>query len=331
MIGSSLLVRTPSRLHFGLLGWGLDSSRQFGGVGLMIGSPAIELQVELAPSTTIQGPLADRAGRLLVILQERLAALGLPVRPLSMRIIGAPPEHVGLGVGTQLSLAIAAAVVRLAGEPMPSAEFLARLTGRGQRSGIGLHGFQRGGLIVDGGRKVDGDVPPLITRCHFPEEWSILVVLPPGNHGLHGQDEVRAFRELHPMGVRTTERLCRIVLLKLLPALLESDLTGFGAALEEIQIDVGDSFASAQGGPYSSPLAAGIIGTMHQLGFVGCGQSSWGPGLYGFTDRPRGEVCQVAERLRDRLGLHPSSVVVTSAANHGAQIEEFRSGHETVS
>ena len=331
MIGSGLLVRTPSRLHFGLLGWGLDSERQFGGVGLMIESPSIEIKVEIAPSTSIRGPLADRVGRLLGVLQNRLAARSIPLRPLSIRIIGAPPEHVGLGVGTQLSLAIAAAVNQLAGKPTPSAEILARLTGRGHRSGIGLHGFQRGGLIVDGGRKVNGDVPPLITRCHFPEEWSILVVLPPGNHGLHGQDEVRAFRELHPMSVRTTERLCRLVLLGLLPSLLESDLYAFGAALEEIQLTVGESFAAAQGGPYSSPLADGIIGTLHENGFVGCGQSSWGPTLYGFSERPRAEVRQLAERLQDRMGLHPSSVVVTCAANFGAVIEEFSSGQETVS
>ena len=41
----------------------------------------------------------------------------------------------------------------------PSLETLARLSGRGRRSGIGLHGFFHGGLIVDGGRR-DEAIPP---------------------------------------------------------------------------------------------------------------------------------------------------------------------------
>jgi len=149
----------------------------------------------------------------------------------------------------------------------------------------------------------------------------VLVVQPPGNHGLHGPDEVRAFAELPPISERKTERLCRIVLLGILPSIAERDLSGFGSALEELQALVGASFAPAQGGAYSSPRASEIILELHQAGFVGCGQSSWGPSLYGFSDRPRTEVGQRAEVLRRRLALEPASLIVTSASNRGTSIE----------
>ncbi len=319
MTSARLLVRTPSRLHFGLLGWGPGSRRQFGGVGLMIESPAIELTVEPAPAQAIQGPLADRAERILKILRDRSTERGLqrPLPPLSIRILQTPPEHVGLGVGTQLSLAIAAAAVRLVGEPTPSAESLAHLTGRGRRSGIGLHGFQHGGLIVNGGRKDEAGIPLLLARLSFPKAWSVVVVQSPGSRGLHGTDEVRAFAGLNPPSERTTERLCRIALLDVLPAVAERDLSGFGAALEELQAHVGSIFAPAQGGPFNSPRASEIMSDLHRVGFVGCGQSSWGPTLYAFSDRPRTEVCTVAERLGRRLGLAPSAVIVTGAADAG--------------
>ena len=73
----------------------------------------------------------------------------------------APAEHTGLGVGTQLGLAIAKALAVASGEPeLPSAE-LAMRVGRGERSAIGVHGFDRGGLLVDAGKLPGEAVSPL--------------------------------------------------------------------------------------------------------------------------------------------------------------------------
>ena len=137
-----------------------------------------------------------------------------------------------------------------------SVEELARWTGRGRRSGIGLHGFEHGGLIVDGGRRDEADIPPLLARLPFPEDWSILVVRPPGESGLHGPDENRAFANLPPITQDVTDALCRLVLLEILPAVIERDLPAFGAALAELQARVGACFAPAQGGIYSTALAS---------------------------------------------------------------------------
>lgn len=129
MIGSRLSIRTPSRLHFGLLGWGPASRRQFGGLGLMIQSPCIELEVEGARHSQVEGPLGQRVQRLVDCLQDRLAVVGVRLPPVRIRVQQAPAEHVGLGVGTQISLAVATALLRLAGLPDPGLEELASLTG----------------------------------------------------------------------------------------------------------------------------------------------------------------------------------------------------------
>jgi beta-RFAP synthase len=289
----------------------------------MIESPGIELLVEPAQKPVVHGPLSERAARILGIIGGRLAASGAQLPSFHVRIASAPPEHVGLGVGTQLSLAIAAAVLRLIGETSPGAKMLAHLTQRGRRSGVGLHGFLLGGLIVDGGRRDEICIPPLLTRLEFPDEWSIIVVRPPGNHGLHGTDEVQAFAGLKPPSERLADRLCRIVLLQIMPAVVERDLSAFGDSLEELQSAVGASFAPAQGGDFNSPMAAEITRELHRAGFVGCGQSSWGPTLYAFSDRPREEVGKLADDLRRHLSLEPSAVITTSAANRGAVIQEL--------
>jgi predicted sugar kinase len=92
------------------------------------------------------------------------------------------------------------------------------------------------------------------------------------------------------------------------------------AALGELQAHVGAIFAAAQGGPQTSPRAATIIDELIRSGFTGIGQSSWGPTLYAFSDRPGDEVLAHAHRLRQRFGLEEASALVTRADNQGASL-----------
>ena len=55
MTGPRLLIRTPSRLHFGLLGWGPAATRQFGGLGLMIEKPAVALTASRPRNPSCRG------------------------------------------------------------------------------------------------------------------------------------------------------------------------------------------------------------------------------------------------------------------------------------
>jgi len=317
-----LKIRTPSRLHFGLLGWSPQATRQFGGIGLMVESPGIELFGEPAPAWTVEGPLATRVQQVIKHLRAQEREAGIVLNPVRICVHSAPVEHVGLGVGTQLSLAVTRVALNLAGVRDPSVELLAHLTGRGSRSGIGLHGFCRGGLIVDGGRNREAGIPPLLCQLPFPEDWSVLIVQPPGTCGLHGPDEVRAFASLPPIAPEVTNWLCRLVLLGILPAALEHDLTAFGAAVSELQALVGACFAPVQGGPYAAPQASAIVAELTGLGFVGIGQSSWGPTLFGFASASQVDLGMAVVRIRQRFGLDESAVFCTRADNEGAVVVE---------
>lgn len=318
---TQLLIRTPSRLHFGLLGWGPHCPRQFGGVGLMIETPGIELTVEPAEDWQAEGRLADRALR----VAERLVTAGVDLLPARIVIHHAPDEHVGLGVGTQLSLGVARLLLLMAGHHEPSAATLAELCGRGLRSGVGLHGFARGGLIVDGGRRTDDGIPPLLAHLDFPPEWKVLVILPGPHGGLHGSAEVQAFAQLPPTPEDVADRLCRLVLLGLLPAILERDLPTFGAALAELQERVGRCFAPAQGGIFARPELAAIIQGLEAEGLHGAGQSSWGPTLYAFSNESDGRRAQILDTICDRFHLPEGSAFWTSVSERGAVVSAGRS------
>ncbi len=316
-----LILRAPSRLHFGLLAPGSSGPRQFGGVGLMIDDPGLRISAEPGPRWEATGPLAGRVVEAAERAARGLLARGIPPRPARFEVLAAPAEHVGLGVGTQVGLGVAALVAELAGLPRPSAVALATLAGRGARSGIGLHGFDRGGFLVDGGRSATSTTPPLLAHLPFPGHWSVLVLIPPQPPGLHGSGEVQAFAALPPFPEALIDRLCRLVLLGLLPGVVEGDLAAFGSALEELQLGVGRGFAPAQGGVYARPESETIVRALRDEGLVGVGQSSWGPALYGFSDAPADRKLGLLARIDDRLGFPPGSAFWSRASASGATVE----------
>ncbi len=286
----------------------------------MVEAPGLDLLAWPSDEWVAEGFLANRAMGIARKIAEKLAEKGAPVQPVHLAILRAPPEHVGLGVGTQLGLGIARILCELASHPRPTVAELAGLTGRGLRSGIGLHGFALGGLIVDGGRRGPSGIPPLLSRLDFPADWSVLVVVPRLEPGLHGPGEVRAFAELPASSDALTDRLCRLVLLGLMPAVLERDLGRFGEALDEIQRRVGQGFAPAQGGIFARPELEAIASDLRSEGLVGVGQSSWGPTLYGFSDAPPERRATLLARLLDRGGLGPDSAFWTRASRSGASL-----------
>lgn len=320
--GPRLALTAPSRLHFGLLSWGPRArQREFGGLGLAIRHPGLRLVVEPSERWQADGPLADRIVAASRAVGDHYARQGRAIPPLRFRVDHAPFQHVGLGSGTQLALAAGRLAQCQLGEPdLFWLDVLARVTQRGRRSGVGLHAFERGGLIVDGGGRM-GRLPPLVARLPFPAHWQVVVLIPDSpTAGLHGAEEGEAFRALPPPSETLTDRLARLVLLELLPAVAEADLDGFGDALEEIQRRVGEAFAPAQGGSFCDS-ANRAMELLRDHGLRGVGQSSWGPAVYGFAE-PEDEIADgaVAEARRD-LVLPPERAFRTTAANRGALVE----------
>ena len=145
-------------------------------------------------------------------------------------------------------------------------------------------------------------------------------MIPPAGAGLHGSAEVRAFAELPPFPGALVDRLCRLVLLGVLPAVAEGDLARFGEALEALQAGVGEGFAPAQGGVFARPELAEIAEILRGEGLVGVGQSSWGPTLYGFTDAPADRRAAILGRVLARSGLPTGSAFWTAASRGGGDV-----------
>lgn len=307
-------VTAPSRLHFGLLSLpGAGTAplhRQFGGVGLMVDRPGLRLSVEAAKDWSATGLRGERALSFAKRFVESLPSDER--RPFHIAVDFAPAEHQGLGVGTQLGLAVAKAIAVETGHlDWPSVE-LAKRVGRGERSAIGVHGFDRGGLIVEGGKLAGEPISPLIGRYEWPADWALIIFTPEVPTTWHGGLERDAFARLSPIPANT-DALCRIVLTALLPALVSDDLGSFGEALYEFNALAGDAFAPVQGGRYASPVVAELVARLRSLGVRGVGQSSWGPAVFAVVDN------RDAVRIHQRLS--PEYPGLIAAPSSGAFVE----------
>ena len=258
-------VAASARLHLGFLDMNGGLGRKFGGVGLALDAPATRLTLTRAKTNAVEGPENARASTLLESAQK---ALGVEARH-RLTVDEAIPAHAGFGSGTQLALAVTAALRRLEDLPHdPAAD--AALMARGARSGLGAGLFAQGGVVVDGGRGANTPTPPVIARAEFPQDWRVLVVCDPESVGLHGADEREAFAELPPFGAATSGEICRLVLMQALPALAEKELAPFGAAITRIQEIIGDYFAPAQGGRrFTSARVEAMVGQLLADGATG--------------------------------------------------------------
>ena len=319
-------VTAPARLHFGFLDLNGALGRRFGSFGLALDGLATRLTASKAPTLTVNGPSTELTKRAERYGKRLSAAFGLP-GGAHITISRAIPEHAGLGSGTQLGLAVGTALTRLYGVKADGAT-IARSLGRGARSGIGIGVFETGGVLLDGGNPVGendakgGDQPPpVISRLPFPDDWRILLILDPGDCGLHGPGEIKAFEELPPYSDELSGRLCRLVVMKALPALAEQDFTAFSQAVTELQNAVGDHFAPVQGGRYVSPAVTETLEMLAAQGVQGYGQSSWGPtGFALFATR------QEAEKAREKLAAKSKGdaaleCVLCRGRNQGCLIE----------
>lgn len=320
-------VETGSRLHFGLLAPCVRTGRRFGGAGLMIEQPGLLVTLEPWERDVIEGPLANRAADVLREIRTRLYGAGRLPFGVRIRVEHAAPIHVGLGTGTQLALAVAWAYVallqrehRIAARGTDSAAELARLTNRGTRSGIGLHGFLHGGFLVDGGKVGEnqtGGAPPLIARFDFPKDWRIVLAIPRGDQGLHGDPERDAFALLEPVSEDLLDRQCRRLLLGILPAIADQDYPAFAEALHEYNRDAGLPFKRVQRGFYTGRLVADRIALVRSLGIPATGQTSWGPTVFAIVP-DADKAAWLSQRLPAEPAFADCQIVVTQARNRGA-------------
>ncbi|MBS0614827.1 MAG: beta-ribofuranosylaminobenzene 5'-phosphate synthase [Proteobacteria bacterium] len=296
MKDKTLRIRTTSRLSFGLIDMNGEIGRIEGGLGLALENPCVELRARRAPTLSMSG-----ATEVLASIQRKVEKVSAALHErydiggVELFIEQTIPDHVGLGSGTQLALAIAQALNLLYDLKLTTYQ-LSRLAQRGGTSGIGCASFDLGGFLCDGGHRFGGPggkpgfapssasadfaPPPILFHSALPASWNVILAIPDAGRRTHGEEECELFRTRSPIPGPEAAQAARLALLKVLPAVKEEDLESFSSGLEAMQ-KLGWKRMQLE---RQNEVVHATLAEMHRLGLRGVGMSSWGPTLYGFSD-----------------------------------------------
>jgi beta-ribofuranosylaminobenzene 5'-phosphate synthase len=328
-----LKIETPSRLHLTLLDLNGIYGRIDGGVGITIENPCLKLEaesthngveVDFSKSCQLTADLVkDYNSKIENSTLKIMDALKID-GGFKFTVNSAFPPHSGLGSGTQLSLAVAKLISSMNDLDLKALD-LAKIVGRGGTSGIGVESFENGGFIIDGGHKSsekdgflpssasDATPPPILARYDFPEDWKIILVIPDVERGVSGAEEIDAFQTYCPIPLGEVEKLSHLMLMKLMPSVLESDLDTFGEAVNKIQ-SIGFKRIENK---LQNPYIAEIMENLRIAGAAGVGMSSFGPTIFAVTDTNDKDIVSAANDMLKNVG---GEIIVTSAQNNGSKL-----------
>ena len=342
--GRIVWVEAPARLHLGFMDPAGSLGRPFGSLGLTVDalSTALSLRAARRPTLSADSDVADaeldRAACHLATLQRLTGRHD----PLHLGLHEALPAHAGLGSGTQLALAVGRAFARWHGLDLSTATLAAWL-GRGLRSGVGIAGFDAGGLLLDGGPLADGSPAPLLSRIAVPVAWRVLLVSDPSCRGLSGPAERAALATLPPLSREQAAAICHETLMRVLPGTAGAGFAVAAAGLTAIQDVLGGHFAPAQHGePYTSAAVGRLMRWLREAAAepgadpagvdepgAGIGQSSWGPTAFALLPsnaraRALMAAAQAAGVIAPGLQLR-----VATPLNRGARVVEVPSAEDS--
>ncbi len=300
----SVLITSPSRLHFSLIDLNGELGRVDGGIGVALNEPSLKIEVSEVDNEV---ELEENPKEVVSILERIRSRIEPPLRGnYRVKMLRKLPSHAGLGSQTQLSLSVAKAISVLENRNYNVVE-LAKLVGRGGTSGIGTAAFAKGGFILDGGHvfraseagvkeeKESGNTktktsflpssaskvspPPILFQHTMPENWFFVVAVPEVKRGAHGLEEIEIFKRYCPIKSGEVEKICRITLMRILPSVLEKDIFTFATSLTMLQ-KVGFKKKEVE-------LQHGIIKELFRFfdtHALGHGMSSFGPATYAIVE-----------------------------------------------
>ncbi len=315
-------ITVPSHVHAGNPDLNGGMGRLYGTLGYALEEPRLYITAETG-GTGVWGARREDVSKIYNMLSERYGC------DLKFKVHEEIPPHVGLGSTTALYLSFAQAFDILCGNARTPIVELAKLTGRGSPSGLGLYTYMYGGMLYDGGiRPGSREPPPLVFRAEVPGWYRLVVLLPE-------QLQVKAarYKKLESEGLldrppkmdeAAADRASRMVLVGVLSNAADSRWMEAFTWSGRFNRYLGSYWSRWQGGIYCCSEVEEIVSELESLGLVGVSQSSWGPVVYGFVDERATNTRLVSARASRVLEKYGGGRVwITRVDNRGARVRVY--------
>ncbi|MBW9220910.1 hypothetical protein KKP91_01690 [Methanothermococcus sp. SCGC AD-155-M21] len=335
-----LTLKSPSRIHIGLIDLNGNIGRVDGGMGISLDYPnfliegreSSEIEIEFdinkkIMDNNLENTLKNIENKLLTISKRVLNYIGEDGIYINVKDI--IPLHSGLGSGTQMALSTGMLISKIYNRNL-DIKTLSDITDRGGTSGIGVYSFEKGGFIIDGGHAFGKGkdkenfapssasknvrTPPLIFRHDF--SWYIVLIIPKGEN-IYGDREVNIFKKYCPIPLNETQRICHIILMKMLPAIVEGDIVPFGGGINELQyLGFKKIELDLQRG-----IVKDLLRDLQKIGYSGL--SSFGPTIYSICEDKESlkRVVETSEEFFDNHGID-GDIIITKCNNEGFKLNK---------
>ena len=310
---------TGSRLHFGLICGTQETGWVFGGIGMMLRRPAWRLSMCPVSAGDDRVAASDETTHRVYEFLRRIRT-SLPLGPVDVSVTEELPFHAGLGGGTQLALALAAAAELLTGQkPTHDPYRLAQMAQRAERSAVGTVGFRDGGFLIDHGVPDHPQSIRQVERIPIPEDWRFILVRPKAAQGMCGDRERSFFSRQVQMPEPLVRCLAEQIQQSLEPAIKSRQFDLFAQSLETYGREVGSFYAAEQGDVFAHPAIRQLVEKLRSEGVTGAAQSSWGPGIC-MPARSMIHARSIAELIPETVDQTSLAVTIAEPLNSGATL-----------
>ncbi len=314
----AIRCKTPSRIAINLYDMEGGLGRVDGGMGFFLKYPSLVFRARQSGEITIKGEISQEIKLSILEAVDRLKeSYGLG--GIELNIKKNIPEHRGFGSKTSTLLSIGHVYTSLYGEKTDFRE-LGQLLGRGATSGLGINLIDKGGFILEGGHSTKtkkGFSPssatknphpaPMLARYDMPD-WDILIAVPYLDRAF-GKIEIEFFNKTCPIKAESVERVARITLSQVLPAVAENDLRAFCKGINSIQKE---EWKRCEIERYGSKIKD-FMSYLRNKGALGVGMSSMGPCVYAFGN----DISSIFDAVKKYEELDMESVFLTKPDNVG--------------
>lgn len=285
-----LKINVPARVHMSLIDLGTHGYRRNGGLGFCINEPTASFSyvnsanIDLSLLASVGYSTSDISA-----VEMRLRKMQQVYNVSGIKLIEAsiPGRHIGLGSGTATALATVEAMNLLNDLELTSKDLMA-YSGRGGASGIGLHGYFKGGFVFDIGRKFDDEIitssddterivelPFALQTLQMPD-WKVGIFRSVDAKAVSAETEKRLFLDILPLSQESVYETTYHSVFGSLAAVAVQDFDSFCLALNALQQCEWKRAEINLHGPH-------LLRDMKKLLDLGCdavGMSSVGPTLF---------------------------------------------------